>query len=88
MTTLCQVDDDETCKSQPHICMNGVPDVQKLQGPQCRCEEGQETKVHEPARPGTSRCPRSGPLLGLSADGRPLRSSWVLDIHGSTHLSI
>ena len=87
VATLCQVDNDQAGEGQPHVRMDGVPDVEELQGPQSRREEGQEAKVHEPARPGTPRGPRSGRSFGRGADGPPLRSSWVLGIHGR-HLSI
>jgi hypothetical protein len=33
---LCQVDHDQACEGQPHVGMDGVADMEELQGPECR----------------------------------------------------
>lgn len=86
MAPLGQVDDDQTGESQPHVGMDGVPDVEELQGPQCRGKEGQQAKVNEPARSGSPGGPRSGRSFGRDA-GPLLRSSRMFGIHGR-HLPI
>ncbi|HEY3843566.1 MAG TPA: hypothetical protein VGL48_09985, partial [Acidimicrobiales bacterium] len=45
MTTLRQVDNEQTCEYQPHIGMDGVPDVEELQGPEGGSECAQETDM-------------------------------------------
>jgi hypothetical protein len=59
VAALYQVDNDQAGKGQPDIGMDGIADVEELQGPECRGGEDQEAEVHEPARPGTPHGPRS-----------------------------
>jgi hypothetical protein len=40
VAALYQVDNDQACEYQPHVCMDGVADVEELQGPECRRGEG------------------------------------------------
>src|ERR1700733_5314215 len=61
--------------------MDGVADVEELQGPDCRRGEGQEAEVHKPAGPGTPRGPRSGPF-GRARTVLPPCSFLILGIHG------
>jgi hypothetical protein len=42
VATLCQVDDDQAGENQPHVSMDGVSDVEELQGPKCRHHRDQE----------------------------------------------
>jgi hypothetical protein len=42
MATLCQVDDDQAGENQSYVSMDGVSDVEELQGPKCRCHRDQE----------------------------------------------
>jgi hypothetical protein len=59
------VDDDQAGERQPYIGVDGVADVQELQGSErCRGED-QETQVHKPAGPDAP----SGPRLRPSCDG-------------------
>jgi hypothetical protein len=58
MAALCQVDDDEAGESQPDIGMDGISNVEKLEGPKCGREEGQKANVREPARSDAPRGPR------------------------------
>ena len=63
VAALCQVDNDQAGERQPHIGMNGVSHVEELQGPERRCEEGDEAKMHQPARPGTPHRAAIGPVV-------------------------
>jgi hypothetical protein len=36
VAALCQVDNDQACEGQPHVGMDGVADVEELQGSECR----------------------------------------------------
>ena len=40
VAALCQVDNDQAREGQPDIGMDGVADVEELQGPECRGGEG------------------------------------------------
>ena len=50
MTTLGQVDNDQAGEDQTYVGMDGVPDMQELQGPQGSSDASQEAKVDEPTR--------------------------------------
>ncbi|HEX6858251.1 MAG TPA: hypothetical protein VF204_23390 [Streptosporangiaceae bacterium] len=58
---LCQVDYDQACERQPYVGVDGVADVEELQGSERRRGEDQEAQVHKPARPDTPSGPRSRP---------------------------
>jgi hypothetical protein len=52
VAALCQVDNYQACEGQAHVGMDGVADVEELQGSECRHGAGQEAEVHKPAGPG------------------------------------
>lgn len=52
MATLTQVDDDEPGERQADVGMDGVPDVEELQGAERCAQKGEESEMHEPAGPG------------------------------------
>ena len=60
-------------KTESHVRMDGVSDVEKLQGPECRRKRGEEAKVHEPASSGRPHRRRS--QRAALARGRPPRSA-------------
>jgi hypothetical protein len=82
VAALRQVDNDQSCENQPHVCMDGIADVKELQGPQCRRDGGEEAKVHEPARPGTWRATLKEPPSSLTATVPKVPMTWPVTIRG------
>jgi hypothetical protein len=83
MTTLGQVDNDQAGEDQTYVGMDGVPDMQELQGPQGSSDASQEAKVDEPTRSGAPG-EQPGCSFGRGVDRLLPLDSWVLGIHRLT----